>query len=182
MDQNFGTHGTTKCRANKIAQQGFKLSQKGFRGSGVYFWGYKSKALESHCHELATGWWKFASKRGDYTKDSDTSCCVIYTALNTESFLDLDKQQVREKFIEYCEEIDNRDLQGDSKLETLTKAYDMFVDDLEKKLGKVFELIHVRVQKPNGCKTSLHQDLTGQPSCFVAKDLSCITITEIKEI
>ena len=31
----FGIHGTTVSCANKIEQEGFKLSQQGYRGTGL---------------------------------------------------------------------------------------------------------------------------------------------------
>lgn len=182
MTLYFGTHGTTKCRADNIVNKGFTISPKGYRGSGVYFWGYTSKSLKQHCHELAVGWWAFAKKKGDYTKDSNTSCRVIYASIETENLLDLELISIREKLVEYCSNIDDRNLRGLSKKETLTKSYDMFVDDVEKKLKHSFDLVHVKVQKPNGCKTTLDQDVTGQPSCFVVKEPSCIVINDIEEM
>ena len=58
----------------------------------------------------------------------------------------------------------------------------MFVKDLEKKTGKNFQVVHVKVQQPRGFKKELPLDITGQPSCYVVKDTTCIEITRFEEI
>jgi hypothetical protein len=60
--------------------------------------------------------------------------------------------------------------------------YNMFVSKVEKTIGKTFSMIHVKVQAPKTYKKVLPIDLTGQPSCYVVKNLECIKITQFEEI
>ena len=182
-----GTHGTCSSNADSIKINGFRYSNIGLRGGGVYFWGYTLDELETYARELAIAWWRFAKKRGDYAKVTKQNCSVIFAYLNVDSqdMLDFENQQVREKFVVYSQKIYERIKEKD-KHETdstiISVIYDMFISDIEKTIGKTFSMIHVKIPAPNTYKKALPIDLTGQPSCYVIKNLKCIEITQFEEI
>jgi hypothetical protein len=120
-----GTHGTCFSNANSIRSNGFRYSNVGLRGKGVYFWGYTLDELEAYTRELAIAWWRFAKKRGDYAKAAKQDCSVIYTHLNVESqdILDFEDQQVREKFVVYSQKVYER-IKGKSEEEKISMIHD----------------------------------------------------------
>jgi hypothetical protein len=65
--------------------------------------------------------------------------------------------------------------------EKISIIYDMFISEVEESIGKSFKMIHVKVQAPKTYKKVLPIDLTGQPSCYVIKNLDCIEITRFEE-
>lgn len=178
-----GTHGTCRSIAEQIKQDGFKLSSTGRRGGGIYFWGYTIDSIENYARNLAIGWWSFAKfKQGKYSGESDERCSVIFANFEVErdNFIDLEIQTIREKLIEYSLGVYDR-VSGteDEKISTI---YDMFINDLEVKTNKQFKLVHVKIQQPKKFKQELPLDITGQPSCYVVKDQSCIEITRFEDI
>lgn len=179
-----GTHGTCVSRANLIRQNHFCSSSAGLRGAGVYFWGYTSVSLRDYARELAISWWRFAhNKQGNYSKEKDKKCCVVYVSLNTQGLdvLDLENQEVRDTFIEYCQRVSPHIICEDDREKT-SRLYDMFVDELEEKLERNFKVVHVKVQRPRKTQGILSLDITGQPSCYVVKDVSCIQVDEFEEL
>ncbi|MEK8021107.1 MAG: hypothetical protein VSS75_029905 [Candidatus Parabeggiatoa sp.] len=177
-----GTHGTCSSHADLIRANGFRYSNVGLRGGGVYFWAYTLDNIETYARDLAIAWWQFAKKRGDYAKAAKQNCSVIFTHLNVESqdILDFEDQQVREKFVVYAQKVYDK-IEGKTKEEKISIVYDLFVGDLEKTIGKTFSMLHVKVQAPNTYKKRLPIDLTGQPSCYVVKNSSCIQINQFEE-
>lgn len=176
-----GTHGTCRSRTDLIKNEGFNVSSTGKRGSGVYFWGYTLDSLEVHAKNLAVQWWFFSNKKGIYHEETDKRCSIIFVSFDVEpdKLLDLENQIVRDGLIEYYSKVHHKITStGDEKLSII---YDMFVNDLETKISEKFKLVHVRIPQPNGFKTELPRDITGQPSCYVVKDTSCITIAHYEE-
>ncbi|MEJ6531919.1 hypothetical protein [Pseudoalteromonas lipolytica] len=176
-----GAHGTCVSRARSICNNGFNASN-GRRGHGVYFWGYLNQNLESYAKSLAMAWWRYSHKKGDYSKDSDSSCAVILSGINIpeEYLLDLEHQAIREKFIEYSTKAYAK-LEGEDD-EKLCTMYDMFVQELESQLDIEFKGIHVKVQAPKKFEKTLPQDITGQPSCYIVKDVSTIEVRCLEEL
>jgi len=174
-----GTHGTCSSNADSIRANGFRYSNVGLRGGGIYFWGYILDDLEVYAKDLAVAWWRFAKKKGDYAKAASSRCSVIFADLKVEShdILDFEVRQVREQFIVYSQKVYER-IKGINKISTI---YDMFVSDVEESIGKTFKMIHVKVQAPKTYKKVLPIDLTGQPSCYVIRNLDCIEITRFEE-
>lgn len=178
-----GTHGTCVSRANSIKDNGFSGSANGKRGAGAYFWGYTNDGLRGYVRELAISWWRYAlEKPRSYHKEKDQRCCVIYVTLDAKNseILDLEKQVLRDIFFDYCNKTLPR-LEGDPE-KNIPVVYDMFVGDIERKLKKKFKIVHVKVQQPRNTKKLLPLDITGQPSCYVVKDLACIGIDDFEEL
>lgn len=179
-----GTHGTCRTRAQNIFNVGFSGLAAGKRGSGVYFWGYNHDELEPQVCELASAWWNYSLKQGRYSKEANPKCAVINVSLHLsdEEVLDMEGQIIREKFIIYSQKVLAK-LQDVSD-ELVSQVYDMFVASLESVLGQSFKMVHVKVQRPTKWKYALQpqNDISGQPSCYVVKELTCISIDGVKEL
>jgi hypothetical protein len=170
-----GTHGTSMSRAISIKDNGFNTKSIGLRGSGAYFWGYTINALEKHVRDLAVAWWRFAhDTKNLYKNDEDKRCCVLFASLESSpaDLFDFENQEIRDKFFNYSQEVFPR-LKGTDE-EKCSAIYDMYLHDIESKLKREFKIIHVKVQQPRKFTKHLPLDITGQPSCYVVKDLSCI--------
>lgn len=178
-----GTHGTCRTRANNILAVGFSASAVGKRGSGAYLWGYTHDDLKPKVSELACAWWHFAQKQGSYSKEKDKNCAVVHVTLCLvdDDVLDMENQQIREKFELYNQTVRDK-LKGSSE-EQLSQVYDMFVTDLEGVLRKNFKMVHVKVQRPLKWRYKLlsDMDISGQPSCYVVKDLTSIVVDDVEE-
>jgi hypothetical protein len=177
-----GTHGTCSSYADSIISSGFRYSNVGLRGGGIYFWGYILDELEVYAKDLAIAWWQFAKKKGDYAKAASSRCSVIFANLKVENqdILDFEDQQVREQFIVYSQKVYER-IKGINPNEKISTIYDMFVSEVEESIGKTFKMIHVKVQTPKTYKKLLPIDLMGQPSCYVIRNLDCIEITRLEK-
>lgn len=177
-----GTHGTCYSNAESIRNNGFRYSKINLRGGGIYFWGYILDDLEVYAKDLAIAWWRFAKKRGDYANAVSSSCSVIFAEfkIDNQEILDFEDQQIREQFIVYSQKVYPR-IKAINSNEKISTIYDMFISDVEKSMGKSFKMIHVKVQAPKTYNKVLPMDLTGQPSCYVIKNLDCIDITRFEE-
>ncbi len=58
--------------------------------------------------------------------------------------------------------------------------YDLYISEVEKSLGKKISITHVKVPFPKGYEKMLPMDITGQPSCYVVRDLDCIKINKFE--
>jgi len=155
-----GTHGSCYSNAESIRNNGFRYSKMNLRGGGIYFWGYILDDLEVYAKDLAIAWWRFAKKRGDYTNTVSSRCSVIFANFK------IDNQQIREQFIVYSQKV-YPIIKAINPNEKISTIYDMFINDVEKSMGKCFKMIHVKVQAPKTYNKVLPMDLTGQPSCYV---------------
>lgn len=171
-----GTHGTSKSRAKHARDNGFDISPGGRRGSGVYFWGYSNDA--EYAIALAKQWWAYSSKKRKYKDDKDGRCSVILATIEVEEayIIDLEDQFVRDTFIEFSS-IYYDAVEG-TKNEKISKIYDMFIADFERKVDTRIKLVCVKIQQPNGFEKLgfLPLDITGHPLCYVVKDKHCINI------
>jgi len=57
----------------------------------------------------------------------------------------------------------------------------LYISEVEKSLGKIISIIHVKIPFPKGYEKTLPMDITGQPSCYVVKKLDCIEIKKFEE-
>jgi hypothetical protein len=178
-----GVHGTCRSSALSIYTSGFTASTAGKRGAGAYLWGYTQDELKPSIRELACNWWRYSNKQGNYSKFKDRRCAVVYVSLSLveDDILDLESQVVRDNFVIYSKKV--LDQIPDYKEKDISAVYDQFVADLEKTLSQSFKIVHVKVQRPNGRSELLpDMDISGQPSCYVVKDLTCIAIDGTEEI
>jgi hypothetical protein len=174
-----GTHGTCASFAENIRKNGFNLGN-GRRGSGVYFWAYNGESkFNATC--LAEAWWQHSFNYGFYSKEANQSFELITTEINTENFLDLEEHDFKLKLLEFVSKVYARALKKDRK-GLAERAYDLFVDQIEKQIGKV-DVIHVTVNPPS--KECFSQKCFDRgavtteaisPSCYVVRNTKCITI------
>jgi hypothetical protein len=113
---------------------------------------------------------------------ANQNCSVIFVHLNVEDqdILDFEDQQIREKFIIFYQKVFEK-FEGKSEIEKISDTYNRFVNKLEKSIGKTFSMLHVKVQAPKRYEKMLPIDITGQPSCYVVRDLECIEINKFEE-
>lgn len=183
MTEFTGTHGTTKTRALSINQTGFKASKVGKRGAGVYFWAYHSNGYEAEARNFAIGWWNYSNIRGDYSKDQDKSCCVLYSTISVKQSIDLEDQEIKEQFVEYYKKVESSlESDGHTGDVLISKVYDMFLSDLESKLNITFDLIHVKVQPPKKMTRTIPFDILGNPGCYVVQNTSCIQLDKCEDV
>lgn len=173
-----GTHGTSQSKANSIQKNGFNISPGGRRGSGAYFWACSDDP--SYAIALAKQWWAYSHKNNKYKNDEDSQCSVILATIEAEEefILNFEDQFVRDSFVSFST-VYFENVEG-TKNEKISKIYDMFIADLEKKVDTRIKLVCVKLQPPNGFKNErlgfLPLDITGHPLCYVVKDESCINI------
>lgn len=179
-----GTHGTCRSRSEAILMSGFKTSP-GLRGSGTYFWAYKADEQEEYCKKLAKAWWSYSNNRGSYATEPDKTCSVVFARFDVqpEDVLDLENLEIRERFIAYYK-VTHARLMGVEKATNendrqLSNIYDMFIRGLERLTDKKYPLVHVKVQRPKKIEDVLPLDVTGQPSCLVAKETACIKVERV---
>ncbi len=122
------------------------------------------------------------AKRGDYANVANQNCAIVFAHLNVEEpdVLDFEDQKIREKFIIFSQKIYAK-YEGKNEKEKISDTYNRFVNKLEKSTGKTFSMLHIKVQAPKGyTNKTLPMDITGQPLCYVVKNLECIEITKIE--
>lgn len=139
-----GTHGTTCYHADNILENGFVVSKsgEGKAGFGIYFWFYVNQ--NNHAIKLSRHWWSFAKSKGLYESNLDCNLKVFDVEIDIPSNNILDfvtNFDLYEKFL---------NLYPDGEPE---KAYgaklDLFINVLEKNMGRSFELVKVNLSVPN---------------------------------
>lgn len=185
-----GTHGTCRSRSDTILKSGFS-AYPGLRGNGAYFWAYKANEQKEYCRKLAKAWWSYSNNRGSYSAETDKSCSVVFASFEVrpDDILDLENLHLRERFISFYEVTSKRltdaskeneqNTDANAKNEMLSKIYDMFIRGIELRTKKNYPLIHVKVQRPKKIDDVLPLDVTGQPSCLVAREVTCIKVEDV---
>ncbi|MGR5264087.1 hypothetical protein C5F63_10660 [Photobacterium damselae subsp. damselae] len=186
MDSYYkGTHGTTCSAADTILSEGFNKGS-GLRGSGVYFWLYQFAELLQEAEQLAIAWYGFESKKGSYSTHQNKSCAVVLADLDTKEEDVFDFESKRQHFMVYAKAI--MDKLGDTKLSyeeekrILSGLHDKFFSDWEAKVENSFDAVIVKVQAPNGFKSSFHRDIASQPHCILVRNENIIKITDVKRL
>lgn len=169
-----GTHGTCISFAEEIIQNGFKMLP-GRRGTGAYFWSYTS-TLKDYATNLAQAWWSQAKSFGQYNAVTDPSCKVLFVTIQAEDdlFLDLEEHKMKQMLSVFLNDSFKRSISLD-RAHLADRSYDLFVNLIERKLGKKFQVIHVTVNPPKKEHFANYDrmptfDLMGMPSCYVVKD------------
>lgn len=175
-----GTHGTCISHAERIALHGFKM-KSGRRGTGAYFWAYTG-TLKGYATSLAKAWWTQAVAWGQYNSCENQDFRVLCVKINIEDelFLDLEEHEMRGRLAAFLNESYSKSIPAD-RIHLAERAYDAFVNIIERQLNKKFKAIHVTVNPPKrDCFENADRlpefDLMGMPSCYVVKDNNCIAI------
>lgn len=175
-----GTHGTCVSFASDIRRRGFDVGA-GRRGSGMYFWSYSNTARD-YATCLAKAWWKYAFEIGRYQSASDSGCEVLNVIIEVEeeNFLDLEEHAMKQKLVPFLNDIYKRTASSSHK-KIAVKAYDLFVEQIEKQRSNPIKVVHVTVSPPSQkyfteeCTRSLSSEAC-MPACYVVKDNKCIVV------
>lgn len=178
MIEKKGTHGTSLPIAEKIQEEGFKLSS-GRGGKGVYFW-RKSK----YSKELAIGWYQFRCSCEKYETDNNTGA-VIYVKMITaeDEVLNLENADIKDKITQILDELDLLPHPTDDEI---AAVHDLFVEEIEKSLGKKIKILELRVGVPTSAGKFFYHfyDMRalGAPICYISRDPDIIDIEKVEEI
>ncbi len=168
-----GSHGTTKSRADSIQTSGFKMGG-GRRGTGAYFWCEGPFALY-----LAECWCKFGLAKNIYNDDKDKNCSVISVQLQVQDdeFIDLEDKFLKNEIANLCLK---HNLDASTKDEEISGFYDMFLSQLEEKLGKEFKVHESAVNTAGSTHFPKYPEkVLGPPHCYIVRDSSCIELLKV---
>ncbi|MEW7987054.1 MAG: hypothetical protein AB2803_10295 [Candidatus Thiodiazotropha sp.] len=179
-----GAHGTCADYAESIQNTGFSISKTGGRGGkGVYFWAYIDPELAAYAKDLAVSWCMFVKSKLGYRVSND-DCVVIFAELNVINvFLDLEQQETKERLILFANSVYRRVKKESRKNgRAVSATYDLFVEMMEEELGREIDVVHLRVSPPSldSYKPMLPIQITGSPSCYIARNLEVISIQRIE--
>jgi len=163
-----GTHGTCASRARRIEAQGFQL-RTGRQGAGAYFW--RENRLS---RTLAIAWFRNARNLREYEHEPDTRCAIISAIIvvGEDEWLDLCDPEAIDQIL--CLFVDK----GFTDNVDASKLFEEYIDLVEHGLGVKFKVIRTQVISPNLAKDWPRQSI-GRPFCYVVRDSSSITITNI---
>lgn len=188
----WGTHGTSKSRAEAILEQGF-ITKPGRIGNGAYFWTAVNNSQDciQLAHKLAKTWATTAQSRGQYPKESDLAVVQVGVAFHASDVLPLDDPSMtfrlwsllKTKLSELLS-LENEDGWKNVSTNTLQEHenaihgfIEMFVLELEKKLGKRFKVIFKSQKCPRFSDPIM--SFIGNHSCFAIRDTSVISSMDI---
>ena len=167
-----GVHGTCKSRCARIRTGRFLLGS-GRGGKGAYFW------RKGHYSDvLARGWHVEQKDKGEYSKETEPLYCGLICALKVDEseFLDLDDEAILDKMSSvYSAQYRGRPPIIDTK--EISAFHDAFIKDLEIEMSTKFKVLQKRVPPPQSkfCPT-YPLKVVGNPTCYIARDASCISI------
>ncbi|MEW8543555.1 MAG: hypothetical protein AB2693_08450 [Candidatus Thiodiazotropha sp.] len=175
-----GAHGTCADYAESIKNTGFSISKTGGRGGkGVYFWAYIDPELAVYAKDLAVSWCMYVKSTIGY-HDSNDDCVVIFAELNVINvFLDLEQQETKERLILFANNVYRRVKKESNRKKAVSATYDLFVEMMEKELGQEIDVVHLRVSPPS-LDSYIPIQITGSPSCYIARNLDVISIQRIE--
>ncbi|MDD2468573.1 MAG: hypothetical protein PHI97_31740 [Desulfobulbus sp.] len=168
-----GSHGTTKSRADSIQATGFRM-EGGRRGTGAYFW-----CEGAYAEYLAKSWWNFGLTKKIFKDDTDKTCSVISVQLQVQEdeFIDLEDKFLKNEIADLCLK---NDLDSSAKDEEISGFYDMFLSQLEKKLGKEFKVHESAVNTAGSTYFPKYPErILGPPHCYIVRDPNCIELLDI---
>lgn len=153
-----GTHGTTELRANDICLNGFKPTEVGRAGFGVYFWRFQNQ------HEIATdlarGW--FDAQKAHYG-ETDPKCAIIYGSIK---ILEDDRLEFDHALLEELGLI-LRAIGAFSE-DDIHSAYEVVIARIEKLTSRTFTVITSCVSVPRRMSFSI-KSVIGNPQIFVVR-------------
>lgn len=161
-----GVHGTTKIAAQSIQKQGFKISQHGRAGSGIYFW-----HVNIYAESLAIDWVYFENGPG-------VPVTIIYADLACEEneILDMENQVFADQLATTAM---RRNIMPNSGKKEISALYDYYVASLEKKLGTTFRLIKKKLAPPPANTRGYPIIAVGAPLAYIVRDVSIIQIGKV---
>jgi len=189
-----GVHGTCRHYAESIEEEGFKSSSYGRMGSGAYFWRYFSCA--DFAEYLGFSWWKKEHKRGAYNKiqgvprsqrDESKKCALVHCEIAVDpdrEVLDLSsgaaKENVRKMLRAKLEQLS--EVAGQDKDKAISELIDLYVKTTERNAGTSYKVVITDVATPGIAVGSVGAYLGSSAEAIVARDVSCITFSDTKEV
>lgn len=169
----YGTHGTTRCRAQDILSHGFKESETGRKGPGVYLWQYVTKPETAR--ELAYYWWQSETNRNRYKEALDPRCSILSVTVHTlpTKVLDLRTPEFREE-VRDCANRLLAENEGLSPEIAVSQACAKLVVDIESDLSQTFSVLETTASAPRKVKDPL-LPFIGEPDILVVREASCIS-------
>lgn len=186
----FGTHGTSKSKAQQILRTGFLLG-KGRHGRGVYLWASTSEKDGVHetAIELAEHYVQCMPHlyRGDNDSSPSVLLCEVHTS--PENFLDIESHYIGHAFREYVKKMRPflNDTSKGSEKERASKVADDFVHLMEETAKVTYDVIHTKTSVPESlrprpaAKVELWLGLA-EAGCYIVKRTNCLPQGQITPI
>lgn len=158
-----GTHGTSLQRAVSIQANGFRASEVGRAGRGVYFWDYRKDSV--FAVKLAEGWFDFMKRTNCFKDEKNPQGAVIFGVVeaDSEDVLDCADQDVLEEIalsLQHLKQVTDADIHA---------AYEMVVANVEKILGRPMMVVKAAVAPPAKIDFPL-KNVLGNPAIFVVRE------------
>lgn len=158
-----GTHGTSAHRAAGIQAKGFRPSEVGRAGRGVYFWEYWKDS--STAIQLAQGWFDFMKRTNCFKDERDPQGAVVFGTVEIESedVFDCSDPEVLEEIVASLKHLDGV---ADADIHA---AYEMVVANIEKLIERPITIVKATVAPPAKMAFPL-RNVLGNPAIFVVRE------------
>lgn len=161
----FGCHGTTRSRALSIVNSGFRPSDFGFWGAGVYFFHETKNGIQDAC-----SWhkWALTGKNSPYRRDQDPNGAAVCATIKVQQVHHLDaSSEAFQQQLERAEE----SLPSDPSPDYLNNLRDALIRLYEAELGFSVKVCTASIPLPGRGKYFRPRDAA---CCIIVKDVSCI--------
>ncbi|MDM8538083.1 hypothetical protein QUF70_15110 [Desulfobacterales bacterium HSG17] len=175
FDEYAGYHGTTIERWLSIKEKNTFDLGEGERGTGAYFW-----ENNIYARSLAVAWYVTAKRRGEYSKDKNQSCAIVWAKIrvNENDIIDLAASEYRSYLYELLKMADYSDSREEAH-----KLYDELYDRVEDILGRKIKLVIATVHPPSSKGVKVYPTQTiGMAPCYIVRDSACIIDLSCEEI
>lgn len=186
----YGTHGTSRSKADLIRRQGFRLGL-GRHGKGVYFWASTAKKDADHSMAIELALSYASAMPHLYRTDNDSTpkslLCEIRT--NDTNFLDIEEHSTSLLFRQYVQR--HRDFLQNAANGTeksrASKVADGFVLFMEEVAKVTYDVIHTKTVVPDTLKPARNDKVSlwlglAEAGCYIVKNLSCIPTEHITPV
>jgi hypothetical protein len=165
-----GTHGTPVTNVAFIQKQGFK-SCPGRKGSGAYFWAYRSDV--ERAKQLGFDWCLRSGSK-------DCAVLVCSFACDESVYLDFESLEHKEGFRAISDAMISRMPTLEAKRSMfISNLYDYYVRKLEKELSISYAVFHAEVAPPKNNVQIYDVSVFGGLNCYIVKHASLIKINEV---
>lgn len=169
-----GVHGTSKESADQISREGFKLSENGWMGKGVYFWhdGF-------HSRNLAKGYYLSKKLQRAFVSQVQGQCAIVSATICVDdgSYLDFEKPKMKDK-IALVAHVQNI---GQTR-EEIAALHVGIIKKIEEKSKITVKAFEVRMSYPRNSATTCYPlKAIGYPVAIIVRDVTCIAIDAVEE-
>jgi hypothetical protein len=126
---------------------------------------------------LSRGWHAYKRSTGGYEEETEKGYCGLKCSMTLfeNEYLDLDSPMFRDSILTTYV----RTFPGRARVDTAAMSgfYDAFIKDVEKSMKTTFKVIAKRLAPPPSEHCPGYPYLVaGDPPCYVARDVSCISV------